>query len=160
MNQCPCGSQTSYLSCCGIYITNQAVAATPEALMRSRYTAYTLANIAYIKRTMRGAPLLNFNENDAKQWATQVKWLGLQVIRSYFNQSDKNTGFVEFIASFEEGNQQQHIHELSEFQRDHDLWFYIKGHLPQQVIQKQKTSRNAPCPCGSKKKFKNCCIKK
>lgn len=29
------------------------------------------------------------------------------------------------------------------------------------MIKRQKTpGRNAPCPCGSGKKFKNCCIQK
>jgi uncharacterized protein YecA (UPF0149 family) len=27
-------------------------------------------------------------------------------------------------------------------------------------MEKQKTGRNAPCPCGSKKKYKNCCLPK
>lgn len=27
-------------------------------------------------------------------------------------------------------------------------------------IRSEKTSRNAPCPCGSGKKFKNCCLKR
>lgn len=32
--------------------------------------------------------------------------------------------------------------------------------LPQQPASKQKVRRNDPCPCGSGKKFKNCCMKK
>ncbi len=27
-------------------------------------------------------------------------------------------------------------------------------------MERKKVSRNAPCPCGSGKKFKNCCLKK
>lgn len=32
--------------------------------------------------------------------------------------------------------------------------------LPHEPASKQKVGRNDPCPCGSGKKFKNCCIKK
>ena len=32
--------------------------------------------------------------------------------------------------------------------------------LPQQTASKQKVGRNEPCPCGSGKKFKNCCMRK
>ncbi len=32
--------------------------------------------------------------------------------------------------------------------------------LPRKPEAKQKVGRNDPCPCGSGKKFKNCCMKK
>jgi uncharacterized protein YecA (UPF0149 family) len=32
--------------------------------------------------------------------------------------------------------------------------------LPHEPASKQKVGRNDPCPCGSGKKFKNCCINK
>ena len=32
--------------------------------------------------------------------------------------------------------------------------------LPRQPEAKQKVGRNDPCPCGSGKKFKNCCMRK
>ncbi len=30
---------------------------------------------------------------------------------------------------------------------------------PQPIVRKQKINRNAPCPCGSGKKYKHCCLK-
>ena len=35
---------------------------------------------------------------------------------------------------------------------------YKAMHTP--VVKKYKINRNDPCPCGSQKKFKNCCIDK
>ena len=35
---------------------------------------------------------------------------------------------------------------------------YKAMHTP--VVKKYKINRNDPCPCGSGKKFKNCCIDK
>nr|WP_232220814.1 YchJ family metal-binding protein [Legionella tunisiensis] len=102
MNQCPCGLPTDYLACCGSYIEKQETAKTPEALMRSRYTAYSQAKIDYIRKTMLGNPLAGFNDSDTTLWAKQVKWLGLQVITSYQDPNDENIGFVEFIASYME----------------------------------------------------------
>jgi hypothetical protein len=32
--------------------------------------------------------------------------------------------------------------------------------LPRKPETKKKVGRNEPCPCGSGKKFKNCCMKK
>ncbi|KTC81605.1 YchJ family protein [Legionella brunensis] len=160
MNKCPCGSALDYLTCCGTYIEGFSVPQTPEALMRSRYTAYSQANIDYIKQTMRGQPLIGFNETEAAVWAKQVIWLGLQVIKAFNDEANPNKGYVEFIARFKENNRLQTIHELSEFQCIDSVWFYTAGQKPEAEPQsKQKTPRNAPCPCGSQKKFKNCCLK-
>ena len=54
MHSCPCGLNVDYGSCCGLYHSNKAIAKTPEALMQSRYMAYTLATYeGNIKRTMQ-----------------------------------------------------------------------------------------------------------
>ncbi|MBA2655965.1 MAG: YchJ family protein [Tatlockia sp.] len=157
MNYCPCGSRRDYLECCGLLIENQIHAATPEILMRSRYTAYTLAKIDYIKKTMQGKPLENFDEIEAVSWARQLTWRGLEVIRTFIDEKDKDLGYVEFIASFEQQNCKQTIHELSQFQYLDGQWFYTDR--IESVIRPTKKvipARNAPCPCGSQKKYKNC----
>lgn len=153
---CPCGSQNKYELCCGVFIENNQSPQTPEQLMRSRYTAYTLGRIDYIKQTMKGKPLIAFNESEAKEWAQGISWMGLNVIQTYMENPDK--GFVEFIASFLDRNQLKTIHELSEFQKEDSTWFYVDGvdkQLPNKQ-SKQKIGRNSLCPCGSGKKFKNC----
>lgn len=33
----------------------------------------------------------------------------------------------------------------------------IQGEEKQQTVHKKKIGRNEPCPCGSGKKYKNCC---
>ncbi|MBA2650927.1 MAG: SEC-C domain-containing protein [Tatlockia sp.] len=158
MSQCPCGSPNDYLDCCGLLIDKQTEARSPEALMRSRYTAYTQAKIDYIKNTMRGKPLDDFNEIDATKWAQQVYWKCLEVITSSMDDKDENIGYVEFIARFQEQGKTQVIHELSKFQRIEGKWFYTEGIQPKAktLAKKLNTSRNAPCPCGSQKKYKNC----
>ncbi|KGP63535.1 preprotein translocase subunit SecA [Legionella norrlandica] len=156
MTLCPCGSQNQYDQCCGIFLESTQTPQTPEQLMRSRYTAYSLAKIDYIKRTMKGKPLITFNELEAKEWSRGVTWIGLTIIQAYMENANK--GFVEFIASFLDGNQLKSLHELSEFQKEDSIWFYVDGvdkQLPNRQ-NKQKIGRNSPCPCGSGKKFKNC----
>lgn len=158
MKTCPCGSQKSYEECCGLYIEQQQLPPTPEALMRSRYTAYSQANIAYIKDSMRGKPLLGFNEQDVKKWASKVSWQGLKVIDSRLHPDNSDIGFVEFIASLCSGNKNEAIHERSEFQKHEGKWFYTNALRPQfsKPANIRKIARNAACPCGSEKKYKNC----
>ena len=137
-----------------MYLVGKAIPKTPEALMRSRYTAYSTANIDYIKKTMQGKPLVGFNEAEAKRWAMSVQWMGLTVIETHQDDVDENTGFVEFIVRYLDKGGIKTIHEISRFQYINGCWFYVDGEQPTKPSYKQ-TSRNALCPCGSQKKFKN-----
>lgn len=154
MTICPCGTGISYEKCCGRYIEGKQLPQTPETLMRSRYTAYTLANVGYIKNTMMDKALIGFNESEAATWAKQVKWMGLKVIRTYLEHETK--GYVEFIASYIDGSKQAKIHEISEFRCYEEKWFYVDGAYPETNSRFSKIGRNDLCPCGSQKKFKNC----
>ena len=54
---CPCGSGRRFADCCGVYLSggSQALGApTPEALMRSRYSAYACGDDAYVLATWAG----------------------------------------------------------------------------------------------------------
>ena len=146
--QCPCGLKASYHDCCGRFIEGDQLPETAEQLMRSRYTAYSQANVDYIAKTMRGAALKDFNPEQAKAWAEQVQWLGLTVTD---RQSQGDCATVTFIARCFMGDQRQNIIEKSEFQKIEDRWYYFDGEQP-------KFGRNDDCPCGSGKKYKKCCL--
>jgi uncharacterized protein YchJ len=79
MALCPCGSSIDFDQCCARFITAAELPQTPEQLMRSRYTAYTQANIDYIVKTMKAPANIDFDPVEAKSWAKDVKWLGLEV---------------------------------------------------------------------------------
>jgi SEC-C motif-containing protein len=126
MKNCPCCSNKAYSECCAQFILGKQTPATPEELMRSRYTAYTQANIDYIVNTMKSPAADNYDYNSAYEWAKKVKWNRLKVINVSMNQT---IGFVEFYAYFYENHQQQIIHENSEFHLVDGKWFYIDGSL-------------------------------
>lgn len=145
---CPCGLQRDYSDCCGRFIKQGYLPETAEALMRSRYTAYTQGNVDYIAQTMKGAALDGFHPDQAKAWAEQVQWLGLTVTD---HQPRGDCASVTFIARCIAGGYRQNIIEKSEFQKIDGRWYYVDGEQP-------KLGRNDCCPCGSGKKYKNCCL--
>ncbi len=149
---CPCGLDQSYEQCCGRFIEQQALPQTPEQLMRSRYTAFTQARIDYIAATQTLQAAKKFDRNSAREWAENCQWLGLQVLSS---QASADKGEVEFIARFKEADREQFIHELSQFKKIKDRWFYVGGRTPN--VSQTRVGRNELCPCGSGKKFKRCC---
>jgi len=118
---CPCGSQKSYADCCGPYLDGQQTAPTAEALMRSRYTAYTLLRDDYLLATWhpstRPATL-----NLAAELPTQ--WLGLTV-KDHQSIADQAT--VEFVARYRINGRAQRLQEVSRFTREADHWFYLDG---------------------------------
>lgn len=97
--------------------------------MRSRYTAYTMADIAYIQKTQCGKAAEGFNALDAFVWAKRVTWVRLEVLNASIKQPQKGT--VEFIARFIDAGSSQSMHEKSEFIKKAGQWFYVDGvHVP------------------------------
>ena len=72
---CPCDSGLDYRQCCAPFHDGHP-APTPQALMRSRYSAYTLGLTPYLMDTW--APETCPPDLDAHT-APQPKWLGLEV---------------------------------------------------------------------------------
>ena len=117
--------------------------------MRSRYSAFVLQKPDYLAATQR-AP---FDTVGATAWGESVKWLGLTVHRAKGGPADFS-GEVEFTARYLSRDRLCTLHESSGFDRVEGLWLYTRGE-PQRT--EERVERNAPCPCGSGKKFKSCC---
>lgn len=124
---CPCGSGMAYSACCGPFLEGKEFPKTPEALMRSRYTAFTKSDVGYIAKTMREKAAVGFDAESTKAWAKSVVWKGLQVVQSSEYGPKKSLGSVEFFAAFEENGIPFRLHEKSTFRRVHGLWYYIEG---------------------------------
>lgn len=158
---CVCGSGQAAKACCVRYIKDGELPESPEALMRSRYTAFTLHDIDYIQKTMRGKALKHYDRARTQTWAERVEWLGLEVIGGEYT-SGEDHGTVEFIARFREDGHERSMQEKSYFKRTNECWYYVDSEH-RQVRTKPtpataKVGRNDPCPCGSGKKYKKCCV--
>ncbi|HVY53483.1 MAG TPA: YchJ family metal-binding protein [Gammaproteobacteria bacterium] len=121
---CPCGSQTAYSFCCSRFLSGMQTASTPEELMRSRYTAYSLADIGYIQRTMKPPAALGFKPEEAFEWANSINWLRLEVIKT---SCQGIKGSVEFKAYYQSSKKEFCIHEVSEFRLEEGSWYYVDG---------------------------------
>ena len=125
MQKCPCGTGKPYVDCCGVFISHQQYPATPEELMRSRYTAYSLANMDYILETMKPPAATGFDAKSTRKWAKKIKWTGLKIVST---QQNAIHGTVEFIACYDDAKKKKHIlHEISEFHFENGRWVYFDG---------------------------------
>ena len=155
MTLCPCQSGQSFEACCGPILAG-APAPTALALMRSRYTAYALGDVAHLTRTLAPEHRAGFDMADVSAGMKSTQWLGLEILDTVAGGAEDSTGIVEFVARFQAQGRAQALHERSRFRRDTDgSWVYVDGETALQPVK--KTGRNDPCPCGSGKKFKHCC---
>ncbi len=122
---CSCGSCGAYASCCGRFIDQGVLPETAEQLMRSRYTAYTQANEAYLLVTWhpstRPAALDLAAEKD-------LTWLGLNITRVVDGGVNDEQGEVCFVARWRVGGGRVHRQqECSRFVREQGRWLYVDG---------------------------------
>lgn len=155
MQTCYCCSGSPFDSCCKPLLDGQKRPANAENLMRSRYSAYKLGLYDYILETYGEIQKGQLSIEQLQDSAQGAVWIGLDVLD--FKQISRSQAYVEFRAFYKEHNQMFQMHEISEFELQQDLWKYTAGQI-QEDSGKIKLSRNAPCPCRSGKKFKQCCL--
>lgn len=160
MDSCPCGSGSSYAACCGQYISGKAKPSTAEALMRSRYSAYVKRAIDYIVDTCvdKGDSI---NLEATRKWSEESEWKGLRILRAEKGGPSDSEGLVEFVASYVQGGLAEDHHEIASFKKSGGEWLFESGEVVTGTVRRSapKVGRNDPCPCGSGKKFKQCCGK-
>lgn len=160
MELCPCGSEFAFSECCQPLIEGAKVAATAEALMRSRYTAHAMKAFDYLYDTTLPANRQEDDRKDTTAWSRKLDWQHLEIREVKDGGPDDSKGIVEFVARYRKNGQAFDHHEIAEFIKEEDRWFFKDGYAPeaiQAVRQGPKIGRNDPCPCGSGKKYKKCC---
>jgi SEC-C motif-containing protein len=159
IKECPCGSGVDYAACCEPYITGQKNAPTAEALMRSRYSAYTVHAIDYIITTCMAEGREKIDYKETKAWSEKSRWQGLKILAVEKGGLQDNEGIVEFEAAYERDGLKDVHHERAQFKKKDGIWLYDDGHVETQTVVRSspKVGRNDPCPCGSGKKYKHCC---
>ncbi|MBU2913252.1 YchJ family protein [Reichenbachiella agariperforans] len=158
MIHCPCCSRKLFSECCEPIISDQS-APTALALMRSRYSAYSIGAAEYLVATTHSRTRWQYQVDDIRQWSESNHWTKLEIISVEHGRVMDSRGVVEFKAHFRDakGIEQVH-HERSVFLKEGTQWFYLEGKIdPQAVDLTKKISRNDPCLCGSGKKYKKCC---
>jgi SEC-C motif-containing protein len=155
---CPCGSGRLFEDCCEPALKGTKPAPTAEALMRSRFTAHVARDHAYLHRTYRGTRDTPFVDEPEEQ---PIQWTRL-VVHAHEPGAHPDQAFVDFTAYFTDGQGEHPVPEKSEFTRTGGQWIYTRAIRsgPAPVRAAAKVGRNDSCPCGSGKKYKNCCLTK
>ena len=150
---CHCCSNRQFSECCEPILRNKS-AQRPEQLMRSRYSAYVVKNYDYILTTYAPVQQQKLSLQALRENSENTKWLQLEVLDT--TESD-DVGTVEFVATYSIDGDFFAMHELSSFIKQDGNWYYTIG-LTKEKSGQITPTRNDPCPCGSGKKYKKCCL--
>lgn len=115
--------------------------------MRSRFSAFVLKLTDYLKSTWHSTTRpLQVDLTDSPGWTS------LQILSSG---ESADEGKVHFRAIYRAGGGWGCLEEKSAFVREDGRWYYVSGDTREGGF---KPGRNDPCPCGSGKKHKACCL--
>jgi SEC-C motif-containing protein len=160
MAPCPCLSGLDHDDCCGPVLRGDRPAATAEELMRSRYTAFAMGEIDYLGSSHHPSTRDQFDAGQAREWSSRSEWKGFEVLESEGGGPGDEAGTVEFVARYAIDGEDFDHHEVAEFERKEGRWYFRDGHQVGATVRREgpKIGRNDPCPCGSGKKHKRCCM--
>jgi len=152
---CLCGSGLPYTECCDRYHGGEHTPPTAEALMRSRFTAYARRDVDYLLNTWdanKRPATIDFSKETAQ-------WRKLAIVGTKKGGAQDSKGIVEFKAYYSQDGDDYFMNEISRFVKTGGRWLYLDGDIKAagKVNANTDTGKNAPCACGSGKKFKRCC---
>ncbi len=125
--------------------------------MRSRYAAYVLDNTSYIQETWHTSTRPSPDKINLAD--ENIIWVRLEVLSTKKGGASDAKGIVEFKAYYAKNGEDHVLHEASRFLKNNGRWFYLDGAIKSvgKIIAQSNEGKNAPCPCGSGKKYKRCC---
>ena len=123
LSGCPCGYGLPLAQCCQLIIEGDQPAQSALALMRSRYTAFTLVDEAYLLKSWHSSTRpTHFDLGDSPQ-----QWLRLKILHTEMGQPADDSGVVEFVAVYKVNGKAHRLHERSRFCRENGAWRYLDG---------------------------------
>lgn len=120
--RCPCCSGAQWGACCGPYLAGERDAPTPEALMRSRFSAFAVGDASYLHRSW--APTTRPRTVDLDP---EIDWRQLTIFSAKGGPFD-DAGEVDFLAQYRAADgRDRRLHELSRFAKVRGRWVYVDG---------------------------------
>lgn len=123
--KCPCNENENYLDCCAKVHENIYNGITSEMLMRSRYSAFVLDKMDYLRISHAKSTVKSFNFKNTSKWTKSVKWLKLDILNKSEGTQFDLIGYVEFKAYFLENGNIDFIHGKSRFIKQDNHWVYL-----------------------------------
>jgi len=124
-DKCPCGSNIKYKKCCQFFHKGK-IASTSLELMKSRYSAYVVADAKYIMKTTDENNIdysNNFKHwsNDILEFCNSSEFKSLKILEF---EDGNEISFVKFHVEVYINNEDKSFTEKSKFLKHNNQWYY------------------------------------
>jgi len=124
---CPCGTGQPLSVCCGAFHDGSDLPQTAEQLMRSRYAAFALQRIDYLRESLWPAYQSGFDTFATAKWASDNHWAGLTILDKSKGGMKDRQGTVLFEARYLAGGSLKIHRENSLFKKKSGRWYYVEA---------------------------------
>lgn len=124
---CPCGSGEPLAVCCGPFHDGSALPETAEQLMRSRYSAFALQKIDYLRDSLWPKYQPGFDAFATAKWAADNHWVGLKIVTTVKGDAKDRQGTVLFEARYLSSGKLHTHRENSLFKKKSGRWYYLEA---------------------------------
>ncbi len=93
--------------------------------MRSRYSAFVLDKMDYLKLSHSKKTVKSFNFKNTSAWTKSVQWIKLDILFTKNGLPTDIDGYVEFKAYFIEMGKIDFIYGRSRFIKENNHWVYL-----------------------------------
>lgn len=126
---CPCCSGRAYEACCRPFHKDSVEPPTPEALMRSRYSAFALKQTDHLWRTLHSShPDRKRRRDDViRELRKNCNRFRYPALRILSVEDSGEPAFVTFHATVMDGPRDVGFTERSRFLREDGGWKYVDG---------------------------------
>ena len=95
--------------------------------MRARYCAFASGNLEFLKESQHPDHREEVDDEALQAWSKQSDWKGFEVLDTEGGEAGDTEGAVEFVAHYEiQGKEQKH-HEVAQFEKADDKWYFVDG---------------------------------
>ncbi len=119
--RCPCTSGDVFGACCGPVLASGS-APTAVRLMRSRFTAFAIADEGHLLRTWHPS-----TRPDRLDLDRGTRWMRLDILDHNDGGPFDDQGVVEFEAFYRDDEGRGALRERSRFVRENRVWLYVDG---------------------------------
>lgn len=124
---CPCKSGKVFGECCAPHLEGGVRPATAEELMRSRYSAFVVHDINYLRETLWPKYQPEFDAAATARWAAENHWTDLTILGTEKGTATDRDGTVLFEARYLAFGKLNCHRELSRFRKKAGRWYYVEA---------------------------------
>ena len=155
--RCPCNSGLPFAECCEPILADIRLAHTPGQVVQARFTAMAAGDMDFFRKSIVRRFRNRFREDDIRAVSRRLRFRAIRITREEIIGVLRRQAIVQSRVTCGKGSKLSTHAERTYLQRETGAWRVTHVDLVTATPPPAGRSRNAPCACGSGRKYKRCC---